>query len=207
MQRFYDAGLDNLEEFDWFPEGTEGAHTDYEGLTDLRLEALRDPEDNWEQICGDIEEDGLMWKYSEGLAGAADGVFGAVSEKLCGCGLPECSGVMSQYAEQLGKRCEIVQSRIFHPDGGLWAEPVVRIQTCLSEHGCVVAMVRDDQWRLLTGEPESPFWDSGVRTIQVIGVQGEHIVVNDFANDQGCRLQVPAEKFCALHGILMEVYK
>lgn len=206
MPGLYDADMEGLEEFDWFPEDTQGERTDYESLTDLREEALRGPEDHQEQI-GDIEGDGLMWKYTEGLTAAADGVFGAVCEKLCGCGLPVCDGVMSQYAEQLGKRCEVTQSSLSHPDDGTYPEAASRIQACLLENGCVVAMVGDGQWRRLTGEPETPFWDSGVRALQVIGIQGEHITVNDFANAAGSRFQVPVETFCSLDGILMEVYK
>lgn len=207
MPGFYDVGLDGLEEFEWFPENLDEAHTDYESLTDLREEALHGPEDGWERECGDIEEDGLMWKYSEGLVAAADNVFGAVCEKLCGYGLPACGGVISQYAEQLGRHCELVQSSLFHLNGGPYPEAVARIQACLSEKGCVVAMIEDGQWRRLTGEPELPFWDSGIRTVQVIGIQGEQIIVSDFANALGSRFQVPIKVFCTLDGILMEVYK
>lgn len=207
MPGYYDVSLDGLEEFDWFPEKSDEIHTDYESLTDLREEALHGPEDSREREYGDIEENGLMWKYSEGLAAAADNVFGAVCEKLCGCGLPACGGVMSQYAEQLERHCELVQSRLFHMDGGPYPEAAARIQACLSEKGCVVAMVEDGQWRYLTGEPELPFWDSGIRAVQVIGIQGEQVIVNDFSNVLGSRFQVPVKAFCALDGILMEVYK
>lgn len=217
MQGFHEDAADGLEEFDWFLEGTEDSKlaVDYDSLIDLKEEALGiaalEPEAAPEFACGDILEDGLMWKHSESLTAAIGDVFSAVSEKLCGCGIPEAYGHISRYLERLGERCELVWSGIYcgtdAKTNWLHTETIARIEACLSEQGCVIAMVGDEQWRGLVGEEELPFADSGVRTMQVIGMQGKDLVVNDFANEAGCRLRIPMEDFCGLHGILAEVYK
>lgn len=210
MHEFH-KNMEETEEFDWFlSEGTE-ISADYDGIPDLK----KMPQEEWleRSSLGEIEEDGLMWKYSENLADAMEDVYFAVSQKLCGKGLEGCSGIPGEYMERLGRKCEIVQSGLNLTDSlgdfgdAKNAEPIARIEVCLSEHGCVIAMVSDEQWRSLSGELQSPFADSGVRTIQVIGLAGGDVIVNDFANDQGKCMHVPKNEFCGLHGMLLEVYK
>jgi len=211
MQGFYDVDPGALEEFDWFPDSSE--LTEYLGLTDLRESAEKATQPEVESgledcagsVLGDIGEDGLMWNYCENLTDAASGVFKAISEKLCGPGEPECSGLPAYFMERLSRRCEVVQTEL--PRGTEAGELPARIEACLLERGCAAAMVSDAQWRRLTGEPELPFVDSGVRTLQIIGAKENSIVVNDFAFAYGRSLEVSKGAFCSLYGILVEVYK
>lgn len=216
MQGFHELG--DAEEFDWFFEETPGQETmDYESIQDLKQMASKDAlheirEPGYE--CGDIEEDGQMWEYREGLAAAMRGVFCAVSEKLCGYGILDGAANISECLEQLSKKCEVVQSGIYQEDcmdtahhGQAWLEPAARIEACLLENGCVIALVADEQWRGIKGEAQTPFADSGVRGLQVIGLKGQEVIVNDFADENGRCLHVPIQCFCSMHGILAEVYK
>lgn len=217
MMGFHDTGTDLPEEFDWFSEMVQDGDgcIDYLNIADLR-ESVEPPVqqevsvqlDPAEFVCGDIEEDENMWKYCEKLTDAAEGVFSAIYEKLCGRQMPECAGTPARYVEQMGKRCEVVQTELGDSAAGRRADAVTaRLQSCFSERGCVAAMVSDAQWRQLIGAPDSPFADSGVRTLQIIGMKNSHIIVNDFANSEGRSLEIQKGAFCALYGILIEVYK
>lgn len=228
MQGFHE--VEETEEFDWFFENAkEQEITDYSSITDLKQENMDDNSiaDMKREIphkeilrndsftCGDIEEDGKMWKYSEGLYEAMRDVFCAVFEKLCGYGIQEVSKSISGSIEQLEKKCEVVWSGIFYEDsmrtvedGQEWhPEAAARIESCLSQNGCVIAMVSDEQWRRIKGEEDLPFADSGVRSLHVIGLKGGDVIVNDFADKKGCCFHVPLQQFSGLHGILAEVYK
>lgn len=199
MQGFHDAG--ELE-FDWFPEGQDLRPVDYQGLEDLREQAenVDLPE---EANALKVEDDG-MWRYCESLTGAAAGVFGAIYVKLCGRE-PAYGELMtpSSYVEQLSGRCEVVRTAL---SAGA-AKTAARMEACLTENGCVAAMVSDAQWRRLLGEEESPFFDSGIRMLQIVGMDREYLTVRDFAYAQGCSLPVSRNDFCALDGVLLEVYK
>ena len=210
MREFRDAYMEESEELDWFREETDGMKrsVNYDSLTDLRMELEKQPlEEEFE--CGDIKEDGLMWKYSEDLADAMNDTFSAVSEKLYGYEMPEQKGLLSDYVRQLEEKCEVVTSGLCRKEQEIQGntESIARIEACLSERGCVIAMVSDDQWREYLREPEALLMDSGVRSLWVTGIKGDMVVVNDFANENGRSLCVPREEFCKMHGILMEVYK
>ena len=116
MQGFHE--VEETEEFDWFFENAkEQEITDYSSITDLKQENMDDNSiadmkreiphkeilQNDSFTCGDIEEDGKMWKYSEGLYEAMRDVFCAVFEKLCGYGIQEVSKSISGSIEQLEK--------------------------------------------------------------------------------------------------------
>lgn len=210
----------NPESRDWYLEETEDT-PDFEGLTDLRKEALlfyggkeAEVKERNAVECGDIKADGLMWKYSENLAGAMEEIFSAVSEKLCGSRLAGHMGLTADGIRELARRCEIVQSRMYGAqnirESAVQAdqtEPLARIEACLCDHGCVVALVSDAQWRERMGETPCPFADSGVRTLQIIGLREGTVIVNDFASSQGRGLAVDGMEFCSLCGLLLEVYK
>lgn len=220
-----------LAEFDWFDEGFPPAgKDDYEGLVDLEALAGREglaerevrPEmsemrEGEETVRGETDspeayggqEDGLAWRFEEGLCASMHSAFDSVSEKLCGVRLTERSDYFADYMEQLENGCVVIPSRLGREGRGegAGAEAVARIRGCFAEDGCVLAAVSDSQWRELAGEPEGAFADSGLRTLQVIGLTGQDVIVNDYASPKGKARKVPCQDFCSLCGTLLEVYK
>lgn len=222
MNKLYDF---ELVEFDWFSKELLEAKEpeDYENIVDLKVsgaaealdtEAFEDIEGADEvHAMGDIEADGLAWEYHENLQKAMNSVFESVYEKLCGGELGASSELITDYVDYLNKKCVVIQSQIRRENmeenvhGDFDREPIARIKNCFMENGCAVSAVSDAQWRELMGEPEGAFVDSGLRILQIIGIQGKQIIVNDCASRQGRAVAVSEEDFCRLYGILMEVYK
>lgn len=202
--------FEDFEEFDWFPE--DGIADDYESIVDLKNtaeldDAEREIRDKFEY--GEIEDDMLMWQHTEGLKNTMSAVFGSVYEKLCGMELDIDSRCLFDYTDKLGERAVVVRSGIGGSRNNGYAPSAAeaRIKACLSENGTLIAVVSNEKWKNMRYREETTFFDDGMRAVQIIGVIGDDIIVNDFNDANGMGVSVPGRRFCELDGILLEVYK
>ncbi len=205
MSDFLEVGL---EEFDWFANELQmdKSYDEYQEIEDLKL--------SYENglIYDDVpvevmtETDGVTWRYCENLQEAMHYVFSQVYENLCGCELEISSDILIDYVNELNNKCVVLQSPI-NPKQSANGSAFARIDSCLSEGGSVVLAVSDGKWRKLMHEPESCFLDSGLRTLQVLGMNGDALWISDCANQKGDKIEMNKSDLDMLDGILMEVYK
>lgn len=202
-------GIEEFEEFDWFPQGE---IDEYEKIVDLKNKL--EYEDYDEEIdvgyeYGEIEDDMLMWHYTEGLDRAMGCVFGDVYEKMCGEELDVNSKYLNDYTERLSEKAVVVQSGICGAKNPEKNRSMLeaKIKACLCEKGALIAVVSNDEWKNMRNAEKSAFFDDGMRTVQIIGMRGDKIVINDYLDKNGKGISVPSEQFCRMHGVLVEVYK
>lgn len=169
-----------------------------------KMEDIPKDEDTDYKVCGDAEEDGLAWRFDEDMKTAMGHTFGAVYERLNGYEVNFKFDVLEEYISQIHRSCTVIASSIQQQ----WVnESIARIAYCLSENGCVIALVSDNQWRKITGEKIKPYFDSGIRAVWITGLDGGKVILNDFASKKGRQMTVAKEDFCGLTGELLEVYK
>lgn len=207
-------GFDNFNEvsFSELPD-VKPIETSQEGVTFWQisevnmlvdLELLPEDESSWIislPHIGDRELDGMMWKYCETQAMAAHQVFSVTTEVLTGEGIEE-QKPSSRYLADLSRNCTVITSDI-----NSVGETVSRTVACLSDHGCVIAMVPDSQWRTLMNLEPTGMWDSGIRVIQFTGTGPQGIFINDPMHSTGRQMLLTVPKLERLQGILLEVYK
>ena len=206
----YFEGIEEIEEFDWFPETD--TSDDYESIVDLKNKA--ENENTYEEIdnkyeYGEIEDDMLMWHYTGGLQETMNSVFSNVYEKICGAELDVNSKYLHDYTDKLSEKAVVVQSGICDTRNIEKNRSMIesKIKACLCENGSLIAVVSNDTWENIRYDEESAFLDNGMRVIQIIGMRDDEIVINDYLDEKGMGVSVPSEQFCQMHGILVEVYK
>lgn len=200
-------------EFDWFPEGVEepGDTDEYSEIPDLSI-AVRDMEikkkkdilDGVVYESGNVEE---SRRFSEGLDGSMNAVFSSVYEKLCGGRVEINSGRPMEVIEILNKKCEVLQTEMCGRSG---SEMAARIEACLDEKGCVIAIVDNEKLSMVlqeNGFTESEFMDCGLRTLEIIDYKEEKITIHMFENGQEHTVLLFPDEFSQLEGILLEVLK
>lgn len=206
----YFDGIEGIEEFDWFSETD--IPDDYESIVDLKNkienENIYDEIDNQYEY-GEIEDDILMWHYAEGLQPAMDSVFANVYKKICGAELDVNSKYIHDYIGRLGEEAVVVQSDISDIKNAKNNSSMLesKIKACFCENGTLIALVSNEAWENIRYGKETEFLDNGIRAMQIIGMRGDEIVINDCLDENGMGVLVPSKQFSQLQGILLEVYK
>lgn len=217
MKYFEAFFKEEIAEFDWFSEEKEAfaEETIYSELEDLRAEAEMslensEKEDNLEKNeyseieCMDeaIEAVNVPEIYfGEELDMAMKYVFSDVKKKLCGRQTEVSSGLVADYIDEIRKNCEVFFSELHNCTE---SEVYARISQCLAENGCVITAVDNGQWED-EKEYESIFMDDGMRILEVIGIDGEYLIINDYGKTDGRKIQV--SEFIKMNGLLLEVLK
>lgn len=175
-------------EFDWFPEYKET--DEYTGIIDLSNIAGHRPE--------------VLLEFSDSLEAGMNQTFSSVYERLCGSGMEQQSVLLSDCLEALNRGCEVIKRELGECTE---QEITARIEVCLSENGCVIAAVDNEDWKAWKDMEASLFMDSGIRVIEIAGIVDTCIVANDAADGDKDFVMVPLSDFSAMNGLLLEVLK
>lgn len=136
-------------------------------------------------------------------------VFSDVYEKMCGTELKINSKYLCDYTYRLSEKAVVVQSGICNIQNPASNRSTVesKIKACLSENGALISAVPNDARKNINNSGETAFLDDGMRVMQIIGMCGDDIIINDYLDENGKGVSVPSNRFCRMQGILLEVYK
>lgn len=195
LENFFE---EDILEFEWFSDEIEALDEDavYSEIMDLKLEVEKG-----------MEREEEIWKPEKCFYGDLNGmmktVFSDVQENLCGRKAEICSSILAAHIKELSQYCEVLSSDLYDC---LESEVCARIEKCIDEKGCVIAVVDNGQWEN-DGKQEMIFLDDGMRVLEVIGIDDKNLIINDYGRPDGENIQVQVTEFVKMNGVLLEVLK